>query len=132
MVGLDMKYHAIPSMTYDPSHVILHVGTNDITTTKPARNIARDVIKRCDSLKKPDNEISASGIIYRRNEDENIKVDEVKLHSLCAERHYHFIDNSNIPPRFLRDHVDLHKADNDIFFSLLLKLLRKLGWIMYR
>ena len=36
----DIKYHAIPSMEYQPNHVILHIGTNEIRMKKTAEQIA--------------------------------------------------------------------------------------------
>ena len=40
----DMKYHAIPSMEYQPNHVILHVGTNEVRTKITAEDIASHII----------------------------------------------------------------------------------------
>ena len=121
----DMKYHTVPSMEYNPSHVILHVGTNEIGTKKTARKIAQDIIDVCDLMKTQENAISVSGLLYRRNENENTKVDEVNdfLRSLCEENGYYFLDNSNIPPRFLRDFVHVAKPGNDVLFNNFLQCI---------
>ena len=94
----DIKYLAIPSLKYHPNHVIIHVGSNDIKTRKNADTIANSIIKVCDGIKIPENDVIVSGVIYRRNEEQNIKVDQVNkiLQQLCRERNYYFLDNSNI------------------------------------
>ena len=47
----DTNHHAIPNMEYNPRHVIVHLGTNEIGTNKPAEKIPRDIIKLCENLK---------------------------------------------------------------------------------
>ena len=72
------------------------------------------------------NDVTVSGLIYRKNVNENMKIDDINniLKVLCRERNYFFIDNSNIPPRFLRDGVHLNKAGNDLFFNNLLTCIK--------
>ena len=122
----DIKHHAIPPMGYKPNHIIVHVGTNEIRTKKTAKGIANDVMKVCKTLKKEDNSVSVSGIIYRKGVDDNVKVDETNnlLESLCRDNDFTFINNSNIPPRLLMDGLHLSKAGNDILFQNLFKCLQ--------
>ena len=120
----DMKYHAIPSMKYHPNHIIFHMGTNEIRTNQTAEQIAKKIIKVCDSVQTTENAISVSGLIYRNNDRENSKVDEINhcLLGLCSERGYYFLDNSNISRDKLNwDGLHLNKAGDAIFFNNLLK-----------
>ena len=120
----DMKYHAIPSMKYHPNHIIFHMGTNEIRTNQTAEQIAKKIIKVCDSVQTTENAISVSGLIYRNNDHENSKVDEINhcLLGLCSERGYYFLDNSNISRDKLNwDGLHLNKAGDAIFFNNLLK-----------
>lgn len=122
----DMKYHAIPSMEYQPNHVILHVGTNEVRTRITAEDIASHIIDIGNTLKDDNNDVTISGLVYRKNTDDNTKIDDINnnLKILCRERNFLFLDNSNIPPRFLRDGVHLNKAGNDVFFNNLLTCIR--------
>ena len=119
----DIKYLAIPSLKYRPDHVVVHVGSNDIKTRKSADNIANSVIKVCDRMKRPENAVSVSGVIYRCNKEQNIKVDQVNyiLQRLCRERGYYFLDNSNISLENLcYDGLHLNKSGDNILFNNLL------------
>ena len=77
-------------MEYHPNHVILHVGTNEASTRKTAEDIAKNIISVCNGLKNNDNEITVSGLIYRKNVHENVKIDEINdnLQILCHERNH--------------------------------------------
>lgn len=122
----DMKHHTIASLKYKPNHIILHCGTNDIRTRKSARKIAEKIVNVCDNIKRPDNQITISGIIYRGKDDENEKVDEVNrlLQQYASQRGHFFLDNSNIGPNDLQwDGLHLYKSGNDIFFNNLLQCI---------
>ena len=124
----DTKYHAFPNMKYNPNHIIVHVGTNEIRTRKTATKIANDIMKVCMGLKSDDNDVSVSGLVLRGDEEENEKVKEVNciLKRLCREHNYYFIDHSNIPPtrKFLVEGLHLEKAGNNIFFNNIFDFLR--------
>ena len=122
----DIKYYAIPTMKHLPNHIIVHVGTNEIRTNKSANDIANSIVKLCIGLKTRDNAVSVSGIIYRGNVDENMKVEEVNelLKLYCKKEELGFIGNSNIPPRLLIDGLHLKNSGNEILFNNFLKCLR--------
>ena len=107
----DIKYHTIPLMEYQPNHVILHVGTNEVRTK------ITHIINVGNTLKDDNNDVTISGLIYRENIVENAKIDDLNstLKILCYESNFPFLDNSNIPPRVLRDGVRLNKTGNDVF-----------------
>ena len=54
----DLRYHAVTNMEYNPHHIIVHIGTNEIRTKKPAEKIAEDIISLCDHLKNIDNSVT--------------------------------------------------------------------------
>ena len=89
-----------------------------MSTRKTAEEIAKNIISVCNTLKNNNNDVTVSGLIYRKNVNENIKIDDIcnKLQVLCHERNHRFVDNSDIPPRLLRDRIHLNKAGNDFFF----------------
>ena len=121
----DIKYYAIPTMRHLPNHIIVHLGTNEIRTNKSANDIANSIVKLRIGLKTRDNAASVSGIIYRGNVDENMKVEEVNelLKLYCEKEELGFLDNSNIPPRLLIDGLHLKNSGNEILFNFL-KCLR--------
>ena len=88
----DTKYHAIPNLQYNPHHVIIHVGTNEIRTKKSAKKIANDIIDVCTEIKSNQNDVSVSSLVLRGNEEESEKVKEVNyiLKQLCIEHNFFF------------------------------------------
>ena len=44
-------------MKHLPNHIIVHVGTNEIRTNKPANGIANSIVKLCIGLKTRDNAV---------------------------------------------------------------------------
>ena len=91
----------------------------------PAENIACDM-DVCVNCKNDRNSVSVSGIIYRGDADENVKVKKVNecLKMLCSQHELHFIDNSNIKPRLLADGLHLDNVGNDILFANFLRCLK--------
>ena len=110
----------------DPAdHIIVHVGTNEIATRKPASKIANDITKISSEIKNEENSVSISGIIHRGNEDENFKVKQANdiLKSFCSKNDFYFIDNSNISPKMLADGLHLDKPGCDILSANFLRNL---------
>ena len=94
-----MYHYAIPSLEYEPDRVILHVGTNELRSSKPANSIATEIIDLANSIKTQENDIIISSIVSR-GDHLNDKAGETNniLKSLCYEKNFDFIDNSNIWP----------------------------------
>ena len=79
----------------NPEHIILHVGTNDLTTA--ASQISRSIIELGRSLKNDTNTVSVSAIVPRSDELDN-KATEVnnRLVLMCQERNIPFLSRSDI------------------------------------
>ena len=93
----------------NPDHVVIHVGTNDLPSEKPAETIATSVLNLAREVLSEKRSVSISGIIPRN--DKWNKVCEVNscLKSLCDEAKIDFIDNSkNINPRRYLNNSKLH------------------------
>ena len=61
-----MHNHIKPSVRdFNPDHVILHCGTNDLSSERTASHIAKSIIELALTLKSEDNKISISLIVPR-------------------------------------------------------------------
>ena len=92
-----MHDHVKPTVRdFDPDHIILHCGTNDLNSEQTASQIARSIIELALSLKSKDNKISVS-LIVPRNDNLNNKASEVNccLVYMCAEKNIPYIDHTN-------------------------------------
>ena len=106
-----MYHYSAPSLEYHPERVILHVGTNDLRSSKPADVIANEIIDLAKSIKRQENDITISSIVAR-GDHLNDKANETNniLKSLCYKNNFDFINNSNMwPNRHLsRDNLHLN------------------------
>ena len=92
-----MQDHVKPSVgDFNPDLIILHCGTNDLSSERTASQIARSIIELALTLKSEDNKISIS-LIVPRNDNLNNKANEVnsRLIHMCAERNIPYIDHTN-------------------------------------
>ena len=99
-----MHDHVKPTVRgFNPDHIILHCGTNDLNSGRTASQIARSIIELALSLKSKDNKISVS-LIVPRNDNLNNKASEVNccLVHMCAERNIPYIDHTNRKLHFNR------------------------------
>ena len=78
-------------------HIILHIGTNDLTTEKTASQISRSIIELDTSPKSDTNTVSISATVPRSDEPDN-KATEVnnRLVFMCQERNISFLSHRNI------------------------------------
>ena len=78
-------------------HIILHIGTNDLTTEKTASQISRSIIELDTSPKSDTNTVSISATVPRSDEPDN-KATEVNNHFvfMCQERNISFLSHRNI------------------------------------
>ena len=78
-------------------HIILHIGTNDLTTEKTASQISRSIIELDTSPKSDTNTVSISATVPRSDEPDN-KATEVNNHLvfMCQERNISFLSHRNI------------------------------------
>ena len=81
---------------FNPDHIILHCGTNDLRSERTASQIARLIMELALTLKYENNKISMS-LIVPRNDNINNKANEVnsRLIHMCAERNISYIDHTN-------------------------------------
>ena len=80
---------------FDPEHIIIHVGTNDLNSERTASQIANSIINLQQSLKSINNTVTIS-LIVPRNDELNNKAHEVnnRLVNMCKERNISYIDHS--------------------------------------
>ena len=93
-----MRDYANPTLRdINPEHIILHVGTNDLTSEKTASQISRSIIELGTSLKNDTNTVSISAIVPRSDKLDN-KATEVnnRLVLMCQERNISFLSHSDI------------------------------------
>ena len=92
-----MEDYMKPSLRNPPDHLILHVGTNDLSSGKCAVEIAESILKLVCRLKNEIHDVSVSTIILRTDDKKlNEKGMEVNLHlkELSKEKNIFLIDNS--------------------------------------
>ena len=92
-----MKDYVRPTIRENPDHIILHVGTNDLTTNIPIEKVAESIINLTSSLKWNSCSVVMSSIAVR-NDRYRKKVAQVNRHlkSLCIERNFELISHENI------------------------------------
>ena len=81
---------------FNPDHIILHCGTNNLRSERTASQIARLIMELALTLKYENNKILMS-LIVPRNDNINNKANEVnsRLIHMCAERNISYIDHTN-------------------------------------
>ena len=81
---------------FDPDHIILHCGTNDLNSDRTSSQIAREIIDLAISLKSDKNKISIS-LLTPRSDKLNNKASEVnnRLINMCSHRNIAYIDHSS-------------------------------------
>ena len=92
-----MYDHVKPTIReFNPNHIILHVGTNELKSSKTASQISRSVIDLALSLKSEANAVTIS-LIVPRKDNLNNKAQEVnsRLINMCGERDIAFIDHTD-------------------------------------
>ena len=93
----DIQHHAIPSFRTDPDHYIIHIGTNDLQSSKSAEDIAEKIVDQALGLKSDKCDVSVSSLIKRRDKC-NDKAMSVNSHlkDLCHAKNLYFIDHSKL------------------------------------
>ena len=81
---------------FDPDHIILHCGTNDLKSDRTSSQIAREIIDLAISMKSNKNKISIS-LLTPRSDKLNNKASEVnnRLINMCSHRNIAYIDHSS-------------------------------------
>ena len=102
-----MKDHAKPTLRdFNPDHVILQIGTNDLNTERTASQMAKSIVDLCQSLKTDTNTITVS-LMIPRYDNLNSKANGVngRLMNMCKGRNIPYIDHADTvsPERHLND-----------------------------
>ena len=92
-----MQDYVRPTIRENPNHIILHVGTNDLTTNIPPEKVVESIIDLASSLKSNSCSVAISNITVR-NDRYRKKVVQVNRHlkTLCIERNFELITHDNI------------------------------------
>ena len=82
---------------FDPDHITLHCGTNDLNSNRTSSQIAREIIDLALSLKSDKNKISISELTPRSDKLSN-KASEVnnRLINMYSYRNIAYIDHSSL------------------------------------
>ena len=99
-----MVEYARPTVRRDPKLILLHVGSNDLRSTKTAENIASDIMKLALELKTETNDVMVSGIVFRNDSqalNDKGKAVNLILKIECEAYNMLFIDQSNIQQQHL-------------------------------
>ena len=92
-----MYDHVKPTIReFNRNHIVLHVGTNELKSSKTASQISRSVTDLALSLQSETNAVTISLIVPRKDSLNN-KAQEVnsRLINMCGERDITFIDHSD-------------------------------------
>ena len=107
----DMHEYAIPSMRHNPNLIALHVGTNDLRSTKSSNDIAQEIIELGMKIQTEENDIIISAIVARKDdnklEEKRCKVNEI-LKSKTSELGLGFIEHNEINPQIHCNYGGLH------------------------
>ena len=128
-----MYDHVKPTIReFNPNHIILHVGTNELKSCKIASQISRSVIDLALSLKSETNAVTIS-LIVPRKDNLNNKAQEVnsRLINMCGERDIAFIDHTDTidTERHLNESkVHLNKSGTIEFAKNVFEFLLQQDW----
>ena len=128
-----MYDHVKPTIReFNPNHIILHVGTNELKSSKTASQISKSVIDLALSLKSETNAVTIS-LIVPRKDNLNNKAQEVnsRLINMCGERDITFIDHTDTidTERHLNESkVHLNKSGTIEFAKNVFEFLLQQDW----
>ena len=108
----DMYDYSRPSKKHSPDLFILHVGTNELRSSKTAEEISNELLKLASDLKTDQNEVLVSSIVKRDDKwnEKGIKVNAF-VNTKRSELGLGYIDHSNISNNHLNGsglHLNYH------------------------
>ena len=121
---IDMLDYIKPTKRdFNPDVYLLHVGTNDLPSTKSLEEISMDILNLANSLKLDNNTVIVSNIVPPDVQNKK-KADEVNiiLEELCNANNVGMISHRNINPKRYLNRSRLHL--NDAGLSLFDKSFR--------
>ena len=128
-----MYDHVKPTIReFNPNHIILHVGANELKNSKRASQISRSVIDLSLSLKSETNTVTIS-LVLPRKDSLNNKAHEVnsRLINMCGEPDINFVDHTDTIDieRYLNERkVHLNKSVTIEFANNIYKFLLQQDW----
>ena len=105
----DMNSYSVPTTKKNPRRIVIHCGTNDISSGTAPNEVAEEIVDLATNLKSHENEVFVSGIVAR-GDRWNERVSQVNnvLKAKCNREGLPFIDNSNIEPAHHLNRSNLH------------------------
>ena len=94
----DILDHIRPSLRKEPDQIIIHAGTNDLTSDHNYLNNVKKIVKMVRETCK-NTKLCFSSLICRndlKDIDEKVKKTNTHLENYCKQQNLDFIDNSNI------------------------------------
>ena len=91
-----------PSQKYSPELYVMHIGSNDLRSSKTPDQISEEVITFAKSIKTDTNDVVISSITARNDHlhDKGVDVNKL-LKTKCDQNNFAFVNNSNIKKKHL-------------------------------
>ena len=90
-----MKDYTKPCIREEnPDHIILHVGTNDLSSDNSTERVGKSIADLAKNLFHENRKVTISGIIPRNDEWNNSELVNNRLKEMCKSANIDFIDNS--------------------------------------
>ena len=108
MTSMVMKHYLQPSLSKQPTAIIIHCGINDLMQSTPLRNVHQETKAIIDDIKGklPNCAIYLSSVIHQlKNNNLNTSVDQHDntFKNVCNETNVYFLDNGNISIDYLNN-----------------------------
>ena len=122
-----MTSYCLPAIEKKPSNIILHCGTNDMSSDKSEVDIVTELLTLAHSIKAKDiNEIS-SGLVRRGDnlESKRIKTNTI-IKDMCDEENMTYMEHNNIKVEHLnRSLLHLNKYGDGIIANNFLTIWKE-------
>ena len=105
----DMNSYSVPTTKKNPKRIVLHCGTNDVSSGTAPNEVAQEIVDLATNLKSHENEILVSSLVARGDRwNEHVSQVNNILKARCHREGLPFIDNSNIDPAYHLNRSNLH------------------------
>ena len=105
-------------MKEKPNHIVIHVGTNDLSTHATPYTIAKSILDLGVAVSSETTVVSISGLVPRKDKHEKKRREvNILIQKFCSERNIAFISHDKInPPKHLnQSKLHLNKSGNKLF-----------------
>ena len=94
-----ISHYIKPTQEKSPAEIIIHVGTNNLSSDKEPKDTTNDIIQLAKSVKTDANKVAVSSILPRKGKF-NGKAKEVNTHlqDICSANNLHLIIHRNVKP----------------------------------